>query len=154
MKIKSQKDFWSALLFIAAGLGFAAGALNYGFGSSAEPGPGLFPFGLGVLLAVLGAWLLFKSLSVESDGGELVGRLPWRALIVVPLSVVVFGVAIEPLGLLVALPLLIGIASAAAGRFRLREVLLNIVVLTLGSWLIFIKAMGLAIALWPDFLTG
>ena len=154
MKIKSQKDFWSALMFIIAGLGFAAGALNYRFGSSAQPGPGFFPFGLGVLLALLGALILFKSLSIESDGGEPVGRFPWRPLVVVPLSVVIFGFAIEPLGLLVALPLLILVTSLAGDEFRLREVLLNTVVLTAGSWLIFIKGLNLVMPLWPAFITG
>ena len=49
MKIKSQKDFWSGLMFLVVGIGFAWGALNYSFGSSARPGPGYFPFGLGIL---------------------------------------------------------------------------------------------------------
>lgn len=141
-------------MFIVAGLGFAGGALNYHFGSSAHPGPGFFPFGLGVLLALLGALILFKSLSIESDGGDPVGRMPWRPLIVVPLSVVIFGFAIEPLGLLVALPLLILVTSAAGDEFRLREVLVNIVVLTVGSWLIFIKGLNLVMPLWPAFITG
>ena len=59
MKIKSQKDFWSGLMFVATGLGFAAGATNYSFGTSARPGPGYFPFGLGILLAILGVIVLF-----------------------------------------------------------------------------------------------
>ena len=80
MKIKSQKDFWSGLMFMAAGLGFAVGATNYSFGTSARPGPGYFPFGLGVLLALLGAVVLFKSLSIETEGGDPVGAIPWGPL--------------------------------------------------------------------------
>ena len=41
MKIKSQRDFWSGLMFVAVGVGFAWGATNYSFGTSARPGPGL-----------------------------------------------------------------------------------------------------------------
>ena len=41
MKIKSQKDFWSGLMFVVVGLAFAWGATNYNFGTSARPGPGL-----------------------------------------------------------------------------------------------------------------
>lgn len=55
MKVKSQKDLRAGLMFILLGLGLAAGALNYRFGSSAHPGPGCFPFGLGMLLALPGA---------------------------------------------------------------------------------------------------
>ena len=32
MKIKSQRDFWSGLMFVAMGLGFAIGATNYSMG--------------------------------------------------------------------------------------------------------------------------
>ena len=57
MKIKSEKDFWSGLMFIVAGVAFAYGATNYSFGSSARPGPAYFPFGLGVLMAILGGMI-------------------------------------------------------------------------------------------------
>ncbi len=154
MKIKSQKDFWSGLMFIATGLGFAAGASNYSFGTSARPGPGYFPFGLGILLALLGALVLFKSLTIETEGGDPVGAIPWKPLGLITLSVVVFGLALPKLGMVVSLPLLILIASLAGDEFRLKEVLINIVVLTLGSWAIFIKGLNLVIPLWPAFMTA
>ena len=50
MKIKSQKDCWSGLMFVVVGIGFAWGATSYSFGASARPGPGYFPFGLGILI--------------------------------------------------------------------------------------------------------
>jgi len=139
VKIKSQKDFWSGLMFVAAGLGFAAGAANYSFGTSARPGPGYFPFGLGILLAVLGAAVLFKSLTVETEGGDPVGAIPWRPLGLITLAVVLFGLALPRLGMIISLPLLIMIASLAGDEFRLKEVIVNIVILTVGSWAIFIK---------------
>jgi Tripartite tricarboxylate transporter TctB family len=154
MKIKSQKDFWSGLMFVATGLGFSAAATNYSFGSSARPGPGYFPFGLGVLLAVLGAVVLFKALTIETEGGDPVGAIPWRPLGLITLAVVVFGVALPKLGMVISLPLLILIASLAGDEFRLKEVIVNVVVLTLGSWAIFIKGLNLVIPLWPTFLAG
>lgn len=154
MKIKSQKDFWSGLMFVAAGLGFAAGATNYSFGSSARPGPGYFPFGLGILLALLGALVLFKSLTVETEGGELVGAIPWRPLGLITLSVVVFGLALPRLGMVLTLPILILIASFAGDEFRLKEVIVNFIVLTVGSWAVFIKGLNLVIPLWPSFIAG
>jgi hypothetical protein len=154
LKIKSQKDFWSGLMFIVAGLGFAAGATNYSFGTSARPGPGYFPFGLGILLAILGAMVLFKSLTVETEGGDPVGAIPWRPLILITLSVVVFGLALPRLGLILTLPILILIASLAGDEFRLKEVIVNFIVLTVGSWLVFIKGLNLVIPLWPSFIAG
>ena len=40
-----------------------------------------FPFGLGVLLAVLGALVLFKALTIETEGGDPIGAIAWRPLI-------------------------------------------------------------------------
>ena len=154
MKIKSQKDFWSGLMFVVMGLGFAAGATSYNFGSSARPGPAYFPFGLGILLAVLGALILFKALSVESEGGDPVGAIAWKPLGLIVMSVVVFGAALPRLGLFISLPILILIASLAGDEFKLKEVVINSLVLTLGSWAVFIKGLALVIPLWPAFIAG
>ena len=154
MKIKSQKDFWSGLMFIVAGVGFAIGATNYSFGTSARPGPGYFPFGLGILLAVLGAMVLFKALTIESEGGDPVGAIGWRPLILIVLGVVVFGLALPRLGMILSLPILILISSLAGDEFKLKEVIINIIVLTIGSWAIFIKGLNLVIPLWPAFMTA
>jgi hypothetical protein len=154
VKIKSQKDFWSGLMFVAAGLGFAAGATNYNFGTSARPGPGYFPFGLGILLAVLGAMVLFKSLTVESEGGDPIGNIGWKPLILIVLGVVAFGLALPRLGMIISLPLLMLIASLAGDEFKLKEVILNIIIITVGSWAVFIKGLNLVIPLWPTFMTA
>ena len=153
MKIKSQKDFWSGLMFVVTGLGFAAGATNYSFGTSARPGPGYFPFGLGILLAVLGGLVLFKSLTIESEGGDPIGDIGWKPLGLITLAVVMFGFALPYLGMFIALPLLILVSSLAGDEFNLKEVIINIVILTIGSWLVFIKGLNLVIPLWPVFMT-
>ncbi len=154
MKIKSEKDFWSGLMFIAIGLGFAWGATNYSFGSAARPGPAYFPFGLGLILAVLGVMVLFKALTFEVEGGDKIGGWPWKPWIIILGAVVLFGLLLPRLGMLVTLPLLIGISSLASGEFHWKEVLVNIVVLTVGCWAIFIKGLSLTIPLLPTFLSA
>ena len=47
MRIKSQKDFFSGLLYLIIGGGFAIGAFNYTIGDSARMGPGYFPLLVG-----------------------------------------------------------------------------------------------------------
>lgn len=153
MKIKSEKDFWSGLMFALVGVGFAWGALNYSFGSSARPGPAYFPFGLGILLAVLGGVMIFKALTFEVPGGDKIGPWPIKQAGLILLAVTLFGALLPKLGLVVALPVLIGVGSLASGEFRIKEVLANSVLLTLFSWLIFIKGLGLTIPLWPVFAT-
>ena len=154
MKIKSQKNFWSGLMFVAVGIGFAWGATNYNFGSSARPGPGYFPFGLGIIQALLGAFLLFESLVVDTEDGEPIGKWAWKPLTTITLSVAVFGYALPKFGMAIALPLLVILCSLAGDEFRWRDVLINSVVLTIGSWFIFIFGLKLVIPLWPVFITG
>ncbi len=154
MKIKSQKDFWSGLMFIVVGIAFAWGATAYTLGQSAKPGPGYFPLGLGLLLAILGAMVLFKAMTIESEGGDPVGAFAWKPLIAILSSVLVFGFALPRLGLAVALPLLVVITSLAGDEFHWRDALLSSVALTLGSWAIFILGLKLVIPVWPTFIAG
>ena len=168
MKIKSQKDFWSGLRFVLVGVAFAWGATAYRFGPpcpadapcagslwlrftqlSANPGPGFFPFGLGLLLALLGGIILFKSLTLESPDGDAIGRVAWRPLGVLIGSVVIFGVLLPRFGLVVALPVLVIVSSLASTEFRWRGTLINAVVLTVLSWAMFVWGLKLGIPVWP-----
>jgi hypothetical protein len=152
MHPKSQKDFWSGLMFLAAGAAFAIGAMSYSMGQSARPGPGYFPLGLGALLAMIGLVITVKSVLAGDRQGDRVGGIAWRPLLVVVGSILLFAVALPRLGLIVSLPLLVAAISAAGDEFRWRDVLLTGAVLTLGSWAVFIKGLGLVLPLWPSFI--
>ena len=152
MKIKSQRDFWSGLMFVAIGAGFAIGATNYSMGTSARPGAGYFPLMLSVIMAILGGVVLFKSLTIESADGDPVGSFAWKPLFIIVASIVIFGLTLERLGMIITIPILIFISSLAGDEFKLRGVLLNAVVLTIGSWAVFIWGLKLTIPLWPRFL--
>lgn len=152
MQIKSQKDFWSGVMFILAGVGFAWGATNYNFSSAARPGPGYFPFGLGILLAVLGAAIMLKALTVPTKDGDPIGSFAWRPLGLIVAAVAVFGLVLPRLGMFLSLPLLVLIASYAGDEFHIGEVAINSVVLTVFSWAVFIWGLNLTIPLWPAFL--
>ena len=134
MKIKSQRDFWSGLMFMAVGMAFAWGAAtNYSFGSSARPGPAYFPFGLGILLTILGALVWFASVTVETEDGEPIGAIAWKPLCIIVASVVMFGFILPRLGLLISLPLLIIVASLAGDEFHWKDAIVSVVVLTLAT---------------------
>ena len=153
MKIKSERDFWAGMMFLVVGIAFAWGAAaNYNFGSSARPGPAYFPFGLGVLLALLGALELFKALTIESEGGDPIGAWAWKPLGVIVGAVAVFGWTLPHLGLFIALPLLVIGAASAGDEFHWKDAAISAVVLTVGSWLIFIKGLNLIIPLYPAFI--
>lgn len=149
MKVKSQRDFWAGLMFVVVGISFAWGATTYSFGQSARPGPGYFPFGLGILLTILGAVVLFKALTVKTDGGEPVGAFSWKPLLIILAAIVVFGALLPRLGMAITLPLLVIGAALAGDEFHWGEALFTAAVLTVGSWLVFIVGLGLTIPLWP-----
>jgi hypothetical protein len=173
VKIKSERDFWSGLMFVAVGVIFAVGATNYSMGPacpandpcaaslwarmsqlSAHPGAGYFPLGLSILLAILGAFVLFKSLTIESEGGDPVGAFAWRPLLVIVVAIAVFGAMLEPIGLALTVPVLIVITSFAGDEFHWKGVLINAIVLDFFSWLIFVYGLKLTIPVWPQFITG
>ena len=152
MKIKSQRDFWSGLMFVVVGATFAIGATNYSMGTSARPGAGYCPLMLSVIMAILGAIVLFKSLTIESAGGDPVGNIAWKPLLIIVVAIAVFGILLERLGLFITVPILIIISSLAGDEFRWRGVIASAIVLTLGSWAVFILGLKLTIPLWPRFL--
>jgi hypothetical protein len=154
VKIKSQKDFWSGLMFVAMGLGFSWGATDYSFGSPELPGPGFFPFGLGLLMAVLGAVVLFKALVIETEDGDPIGPWAIRPLVVIVVVVALFGLALPVLGLVLALPALIAAAGLARKGFRWKPAALSAVVFSGGAWFVFVHVLRLALPLWPRFITS
>jgi Tripartite tricarboxylate transporter TctB family len=149
MKIKSPKDFWAGLMFIAFGLFFMIGARNYQMGSAARMGPAYFPTILGGLMALIGGIVLFRSLVVK--GGK-VPAIPLRLLSIITLSMIVFGYLLKPIGLVLALVFLVVVSAFAGQEFKIKEVLLLSGVLVILSVLMFVKGLGLPFPLWPGFL--
>jgi Tripartite tricarboxylate transporter TctB family len=154
MKIKSERDFWSGVMFLVIGVAFAWGATTYSFGSSARPGPGYFPFGLGILLALLGAFVLFEALTIETEDGEKIGPVAWKPLAYIVGTVAIFGWALPHLGMFIALPILVIVAALAGDEFHWGEALFNAALLTVFSWLIFILGLKLTIPLYPSIFGG
>ena len=146
MKIKSQKDFFSGLMFMSVGLAFAWGATNYNVGEGARMGPGYFPLVLGILLAAIGAFTIFESMVVETEDGEPIGSFAWKPLVFIiggqrgvrhPARRRA-GLGIPAFGLIVGIYALVFIASLAGEEFRWKEVLVLATVLAVGSYLAFV----------------
>jgi len=162
VNIKSQKDFFSGLMFLVVGAAFAWGATKYSIGTGARMGPGYFPLLLGVMLAVFGAIICFTSLVVETADGEKVGRFGWRPIIYILGGNLAFGVLLGGLpsiglphmGLIAGIFALTIICSKAGNEFRWRDVLLLASALSVGSYLAFIVLLKLQIPVWPKFITG
>ena len=162
MAIKSQKDFFSELMFMAVGVAFAWGASTYNVGSGARMGPGYFPLMLGVLLALIGVVITFTALVVESEGGGKIGKWAWKPLFFIIAANVVFGILLAGLpgiklpamGLIVGIYALTFIASMAEAGWKFKTTFILATVLAVGSYLAFVVALKLQFPVWPAFFTG
>jgi len=151
MQIRSKQDFWSGVMFVALGLGFAWGATQYQMGDAARMGPGYFPFWLGICLAALGAVVTLTALSPKAEETE-VTKFDFKILAIIIGSVIMFGALLRPLGLYLSMFLLVVISSVASHEFSWKVAVLNAIFLVVFCWLAFIKGLGLIFPLWPSFL--
>ncbi|MEC5213687.1 hypothetical protein RCH06_002240 [Polaromonas sp. CG_9.5] len=162
MNIKSQKDFFSGLMFMGVGLAFAWGATTYNVGSGARMGPGYFPLYLGILMVILGAVITFKSLVVETMDGDKIGKWAWKPLFFVILANLVFGALLAGLpyfgfpamGMIIAIYALVFIASMAEEGWKFKATFILATVLAIGSYIAFVLALKLQFPVWPAFITG
>jgi hypothetical protein len=162
MNIKSQKDFFSGVLFMVIGIAFAWGATTYKIGDGARMGPGYFPLLLGVLLTILGGVITFKSLVVETEDGDKIGSWAWKPVFFIIASNLAFGlllgglpsIKLPAMGLVAAIFALILISAMAGEEFKLKEVLILAVVMAIMSYGTFVLLLRLQIQVWPTFITG
>lgn len=160
MNIKSQKDFFSGLMFIIVGAAFAIGAYNYSMGEGARMGPGYFPRLLGIVLVVIGSWVLFKSLTVATPDGDKIGSFAWKPMFCIIGANILFGICIgglpsikfPALGLIVGIYILTFVASLAADVYRVKEVFLLATFLAILSYIAFVVLLKLQFPVWPAFL--
>jgi hypothetical protein len=103
-------------------------------------GPGYFPRVLGGILFLFGIYVMVRGLRSNE---KIEGNWSIRALIVLPLAMVLFGVLMGFLGFIPALVTLIFGSAAASREFKFIEILLLTVLLTSLSVAMFIWGLGL-----------
>src|SRR5262245_13350181 len=146
MHIRSPKDFWAGLIFIAIGAGFVLLAQQYRLGDVHVMGPGLFPSLVGALLVLLGAVITGRAFALD---GEAVPRLYARPLGISLLAIVLFGLALQWLGLIAAVAVLVIVGAYAARDVRPLENLALAAVMVGFSVAVFVWLLGLPLPLWP-----
>ena len=147
MRICAPKDFWSGVMFCGLAAVAILAARGYSSGTAGKMGPGYFPLLLGGLLAALGAILIGRSLVLS---GESVARFHVVPLAMVAAAVCLFGVMIEPLGLVLSLAVLTLLSAFAGAQFRLLETVALAAALIVFSVGVFVYALGLPLNIWPS----
>ncbi|CAG2148537.1 tripartite tricarboxylate transporter TctB family protein [Cupriavidus numazuensis] len=153
MRIRSQKDFASGLMFILVGFGFSWVARGYSMGTAAKMGPGYFPFWLGVVLALLGVLVLWGSLSAKAEEDHL-ARWDIKSLLWILGAVVLFGLMLKPLGMVLSVLVLVLVSSMASHEFNWKGAILNAIILVLISLGAFVYGINLQMPVWPAFLAS
>ena len=148
MEILARKDFWAGLMLIVVGAAAMFIARNYPFGTALRMGPGYFPMLLGALLILFGLAILASGLR---EGDKIAGAWPLRALVILPLSLVLFGVLMERAGFIPAMLVLIFGSATASTEFRFLEVLLFSIGLTALAVVVFVLLLGLPYPLLVGF---
>ncbi len=151
--VLTRKNVLAGLMF----MGVAAFALwvsrDYPIGTALRMGTGYVPRLLAWILLLLGLLILVQDLRTRakepSHDAEALSSA--RPIFFVTLSIVVFGLTIERLGLFVSTVLVAGIGSLAAQNKRPIETLIAALVMAAVSVAIFIVGLGLTIPIWPEW---
>jgi putative tricarboxylic transport membrane protein len=144
-----RQDFLGGIaVVVVAALAYWLGS-DLAVGTLGGMGPGMLPKALAVLLGALGLLLLagsFWEAGVQLTGSSL------RGPIFVFGGLVAFGLAVRPLGLVVAGPLAIFISAFASDEVKWIETVVSAILTTLFCIVLFKFALGLPIPLAPWFL--
>jgi hypothetical protein len=151
--VLTQKNVLAGALFVTIAILGLWISRDYSVGTALRMGTGYVPRLLCWILLGLGSLILLQGLResrlvqrVESEAGW-----GWRALVFVAASLVIFGLALETLGLVISIFLLTGVGAVAARTLRPVETLVAALVLIALSWAIFIVGLGLTIPVWPEW---
>jgi uncharacterized membrane protein len=139
-EVRNNRDVWAGAMMIGTGALAIFIARDYAFGTTLRMGPGYFPSVLGGLLIAFGLYLVAAGLRSNE---KIQGSWSLRALIVLPLALIAFGLLMDRAGFIPALVVLIFGSAAASSEFKFIEVLLLTVGLTAFSVLVFVWGIGL-----------
>ncbi|MFL6797024.1 MAG: tripartite tricarboxylate transporter TctB family protein [Xanthobacteraceae bacterium] len=153
LRLASCKDVLAGLTFAAVAAFALFLSRNYPIGSALRMGTGYVPRLLCWILLGLGLLVLVQGLrSVDLQRAREPRRTgALRAAFFVTASLVIFALALERLGLVVSIALLIATGSVASRALRPLETALAAVILIALCWGIFIIGLGLTIPDWPEW---
>lgn len=80
----------------------------------------------------------------------LLGAFGPRALYIILSGTVAFGYLLKPLGLVICTAIIVFISAWGGNEFKLREVIISIIVLSIFGVGVFVYLLGLPINIWPE----
>lgn len=138
--IRDPKDFWSGVIFLVSGLAAVLIGRDYSMGTAGRMGPAYFPTILGGILVIIGAIAILRSMF---KAGEALEKFAIKELVLILVSVLLFGFLVRGAGLAVAVVVLVMGSGLASAKFRIGPFLAVALGLAAFSVLVFVKALGL-----------
>jgi hypothetical protein len=138
--IKSSKDFFAGLLFLAIAAVFAYGVIELPIGTAFRMGPGYFPLVLALILVLLGIVVIVQAMRVA---GEPLGAIAWRGIAFILPAPIFFGLTVRGLGFVPALFFTALIAAFASARMKPLPALVLAFAVTIFATAVFSYGLGL-----------
>jgi hypothetical protein len=139
-------DILGGLLFVTIGTVGAALSRNYEIGSASDMGPGYLPFGIFIIIGILGAIITLQGLAAAP---ELRDELKLRPVLAVIIGSAAFAALMRTGGFFVATLVLVVIASLADKEARFGQSVIVGTVLGIFGTVIFGIGLGIPLPAWP-----
>jgi hypothetical protein len=150
--IRHPKDFWTGIIFLCIGLAAVIIGRDYPMGTAGRMGPAYFPTVLGGLLSLIGLAAVVRSFFREA--GEPIGKFAIKETILVLSAVMLFAFLIRGAGLVFAVVAIVLISALASSKFKWKGGILLAAGLAIFAIVVFIKLLGLPIAIFGPWLGG
>jgi hypothetical protein len=143
--IRSPKDFWSGLIYVAIALFGLVVGREYSMGTPGRMGPAYFPIVIASLLLIFGIVTIARAFLVP---GEMVGKIAFKPVLLVVGSVALFGLLVERAGFVIALLLTMLLSASASREFRVDwKATVGLAAFITVAALLFVKALGVPMPL-------
>jgi uncharacterized membrane protein YhhN len=143
MGMKNSADIVAGLILIFVGIGAVTGAIGLGIGTPTEPQPGFFPFLSGVILFILSS-ILFVLGWLGRTKGKVSFEETRRPAMLIAVLIAFVGL-LEPVGYIIASPILVILALLIMGIRSWRVLLTTSVALSMGTFILFDRLLGITL---------
>ena len=147
----NAKDFWTGAIYVAVGATAMYLARDYGMGSAVKMGPAYFPTILSGILIAIGVVSIVRSFLKP---GTPLGTFAGKGLVLVIAATLLFGLTVRGAGMVVALPLMIVVASMASTKFSWGRTIALAAGVTVFCILIFQLGLGVPLPILGPWFGG
>jgi putative tricarboxylic transport membrane protein len=136
-----NRESWGSLIWLGAGIVVCIGAFRLSLGNMNNPGPGMFPFLAGAILAILASILLFQSLRSKEkpaqDDAFFIGAGGTKKAGLILLALLAYSFGMEYLGFILGTTLFLAFLLAVVEPQRWYIVVFGSILASLLAYAIF-----------------